>query len=745
MTTTATNEHDTILAAQRVLDSDILDDLSRVLAVLDPTGSLVHVTNRFSELTGQSRDESLGQGYLLCVHPEDVLTVATSCTAAVNQRRGIGVHYRLVHKHSREIIHMVGLAQPLYNDDGRFAGTILRCAELLTKSTYEQIHQTSTPLVVSLDTNLHVLSMNGAASGILGDPEGILGRCVLDFVHPDDADLAITGLYDVLSSLNPVGPIVVRMFDRDGTTRHIEAYARNLTELALVGGILIDARDVTDQVDQAAKMSQKIERASQILEQLAEGVCVIDDQGSTTYVNAALCAMLDIPADELLGNSCLDFIDPVHHWIAASSFRILDNYPTERLPLVLRPRDQKPLVTEVTCAPLSTGGYVATIVDVSAKMHAQEATVLAKSALESADQVKATLLSRVSHELRTPLHAILGYTDLLRSQVPETAEHYLTQLETATRHLRTLIDDVLDITTSDSASLSLHVETLNADLVIQDAIALVAPLADSHHTEILTIARDNPLISTDRQRLGQALANLLSNAVKYSPPVSTITINCVEIAGCVEFRVTDAGPGVEPAEALTIFQPFFRGSASKNVPGSGLGLTVVASLASALGANVRVVGNTFTFALPTLNQISGTELPVPPSAPSPFIKVVQIDDDPVAALLLAELSIDSDFVVRHAATGHDGHAMIASGRPDVVLLDLSLPDTTGQKILSTIRANEQLASLPIIITTADARPSTEEELRSLGVQGYLVKPFPLRDLPALLHAVVNNEFATQPA
>jgi len=728
-------------AAQRLIDADTLDDPSRVVAVFDAQGALVHVSTRFSELTGMSKEESRGQGYLLCVHPEDVLTVMTSCSAAVNQRRGIGAYYRLVHRDTKQIIHMIALAQPLFDEKNRFNGIILRCAELINKPTYEQIHQTSTPLVAALDMNLYFTSLNGAAATILGPPENVIGHCVMEFVHPDDVDIALNGLYDVVASHEPIGPVTVRMFDFTGAIRYIEVFARNLSELAMVGGILIDARDVTEQVVAARALAEQLQRQAQILEQLNEGVWVIDDQGITTYANPALCAMLNVSATELLGHSCLNFIDPAHHWVATAGFASFVETAKERFALVLSPKNAPPLVTEATLSSLFEGGFVATVADVSARIHAHEATVLAHSAVDYANQLKATLLSRVSHELRTPLHAILGYSELLRTNLPVEAECYLNQLDTATTHLRALIDDVLDITTLDADSLALDLRPVSSAEIINDAIVLATPLATPQRTEVISIARDNPTILTDRQRLAQALTNLLANAIKYSPPFSTITVNCVASGGNVEFRVTDAGPGVAPEEAQAIFQPFYRGRAGKSAPGSGLGLTVVASIASALGANVRVAGNTFVVSLPLPLALTGETTPTSQEPPelSPKSVVLQIEDDPVTALLLAQVIGSScDLELHQAATAHSGQELLLSLPVDVLVLDLSLPDGSGQEILSTLRSSAEFRDLPVIVTTADARRSTEAELRRLGVQGYLVKPFSLHDLPDQIRTLVEK-------
>ena len=362
--------------------------------------------------------------------------------------------------------------------------------------------------------------------------------------------------------------------------------------------------------------------------------------------------------------------------------------------------------------------------------------------LQAASAAKSDFLSRMSHELRTPLTSILGFGELLSlARLQPTEESYVTAVLHAGKHLLGLINEVLDLSSIEAGRLALATEAVAVEPLVADVQALLQPLAASHEVVIEPgpWRAGKGYVLADKQRLRQVLINLTANAVKYNRPGGLVTIRVLEQPGNrIRIAITDNGSGLTAEQQARLFVPFERLEAA-HVEGTGLGLALSRELARAMGGELGMrsrhgVGSTFWI------ELAGAE----PSAvrqqevAAPYVtsrrysrrrKVLYVEDL-VANVQLVEsiLTLRPDVRLIPAMQGGMALDLARQHQPDLVLLDLHLPDMGGEEVLERLRADEATRHVPVMVFSADATEQHAEELLAAGAQGYLTKPIGVREL-----------------
>jgi CheY-like chemotaxis protein len=368
-----------------------------------------------------------------------------------------------------------------------------------------------------------------------------------------------------------------------------------------------------------------------------------------------------------------------------------------------------------------------------AKAEAEES----RETAERANRAKSEFLSRMSHELRTPMNSILGFAQVLsRKELPQDQRKAVDHILKAGRHLLSLINEVLDISRIEANRQQLSLEPVRVLAVVQETLSLIRPLAAQRGCAIeeeVGIGEDWH-VEADRQRLAQVLLNLLSNAAKYNRPRGTIGVTGEVMEGRVRIHVWDTGPGV-PAEKLEqLFVPFERlGAEQSDVEGTGLGLALSRRLVEAMGGELRVrstvgAGSTFTIELPAAAAVEGSNV-----QPVRFERIARRGgrtatllyiEDNLANLSLIEtiLAARPGITLISALQGQLGLDLAWEHRPDVILLDLNLPDLPGDEVLARLRSDARTQRTPVIVISADATFGRSDTLLRRGAQAYLTKP-----------------------
>ncbi len=456
------------------------------------------------------------------------------------------------------------------------------------------------------------------------------------------------------------------------------------------------------------------------------GIALTSTSGSIMRSNPSLSKLVGHTPAELEGSNLLELVDARHRDAVRRSWCRLTE-PGAGDPRSLEVRLVAPTGADELWVSMNTSLipaesdrtsylYVA-VRDITAARQ-QRADMAAREAAEAANRAKTDFLALASHELRSPLNAILGFAQVM--QLVDLAEEQrsssVDQIVSAGRHLRDLIDRLLDLSRIESGELAVAVEPVVAADVVGEALDLVRPLAAAREIELaVQVAGSVPPAAADARCMRQVLINLLDNAVKYTPVGGRVEVSVSHAAGeRIRVAVADTGPGIDPASLDAVFQPFRRLELpdGEDRSGTGLGLALCARLMREMNGAIDVVstvgvGSTFHVEFPIASAATdGSDLE--PSAVSPVPRnellatagtVLYIEDDAACVeVMRAALALRPGVTLRTASTASAGLAELSGGGIDLVVLDIGLPDRPGWEVLADV--DTRLPGLPAIVVTA---------------------------------------------
>ncbi len=381
----------------------------------------------------------------------------------------------------------------------------------------------------------------------------------------------------------------------------------------------------------------------------------------------------------------------------------------------------------------------------------------ARDTAERASQAKSQFLSRMSHELRTPLNAILGFAQLLgmsKERLRSSEAEKIVQIERAGWHLLELIDDVLDLSRIEAGEMSTKPEALDVLELVGETTQMLASLAAQQGVRVSIDPAPSPWARADRKRLKQVLNNLLSNAIKYNRRGGRVmvAVSSSNDAGEVRVTVTDTGRGMTQNELDQLYKPFVRfEKIDDTTPGTGIGLVITRRLVELMGGRIEVSsmagqGSTFSIWLPACAAPESADL-LPQRLHSTADallrprRLLYIEDNPAnAELLRSLLEHEPAYALSLAANAVRGLELLRSLRPDLLLVDIDLPDIDGIEVCRRVRADPRTAALPMIALSANAMPSDIQLALDAGFNRYHTKPL---DFQALLKDL--GELLSQPA
>lgn len=515
-------------------------------------------------------------------------------------------------------------------------------------------------------------------------------------------------------------------------------------------GALQDLTDIKTAERQARRLSQRLETT---LESITDAFFLVDPAWRFTFLNREAERQLNCRREQLLGRVAWEVFPEA----VGTAFEEHYRRAMTR---------GEPTVFEAYFAPVQTWfearafpseeGLAVYFRNITPRKQAEaemarlnEELHQARGRAEQANQAKSEFLAAMSHELRTPLNAITGFAQLLRnnrSAAPADHDHHLQQILSAGWHLRDLIGDVIDFAQIEAGQLAVRAEPLDADGLIRNSAAMIDDQARRQGivVECAHEAGPAPWVRADPVRSRQILLNLLSNAVKYNRPQGAVTVSCSAAGQEVHIDVADTGHGIPHARRECLFEPFERlGREAGTIQGSGIGLSLSQRLARMMGGDLNLLvstpghGTKMRLTLPRHLENPSAATPEPPvrlneAAPAAPMRICYIEDNELNMMVVRGLiHRKPDVELDEAWTGAEGLAQIRQQPPDLVLLDMHLPDMHGREVLRTLRADPNLRHLPVVALSADA---VNESLETTDdtLDGYLLKPFRLADLDALI-------------
>jgi PAS domain S-box-containing protein len=494
-------------------------------------------------------------------------------------------------------------------------------------------------------------------------------------------------------------------------------------------------------------------------------ISCIDADHRYTYVNERLAWLLGSTASQIVGSTVTDLVGQERAPLMARRMaRALDGevLSYERLhPATAEHPDLHLLITLARGVDRASGRYVVYGfgTDITALKQTQAALLMAKEEAERANQAKSVFLSNMSHELRTPMNAVLGFAQLLESdQEPALSMRQRGQVREILqggRHLLMLINDLLDLARIEADQLPLHPGPVGLRALMTECITFLASLAQRHRIDVVLPEGDEELtVLADPTRLRQVLLNLLGNAIKYNHEGGWVRLTFERDGPWVRTSVVDGGPGISADQQQRLFQRFERlGADGGPVEGAGIGLALSQRLMHLMGGQIGAIsqlgeGSQFWFTLPESNPddtwqapplTASTQGASPLRAASGQPVVLYIEDNPVNTLLMQAMFERFDGVqLLCESSPLTGLARALAKPPNLILLDLQMPEMDGYTLLQHLRADPATAHIPVIAVSASATPQDCARGMDAGFADYLTKPLDLQRLQAAVQASLSG-------
>jgi PAS domain S-box-containing protein len=581
-------------------------------------------------------------------------------------------------------------------------------------------------------------------------PGGLSMRRVYAIVHPDDLPQVRAAEKQSLLTDRPVD-MEARFRRADGTWRYVLTRRRvvrdeqgNPREFV---GVALDVSEQVEKTRHASEMTKRLEIAAAAA---GMGIWSHDPITRRAEWNSQMYEIVGrLPSEGLPSRQ--EWLDQIIHPDDREKMRHAHTDMIESNGLVVeheyritRPdRNVRWLVNrsrrEVRDGRAMQFGIT---LDVTDRVHTEAERQEKLMALRESE-AKSEFLARMSHELRTPLNAVLGFAQLLQLADDLQPDHRekIGRIHSAGEHLLSLINDVLDISSLEQGQLRVDLQPVPLAGVLREAVPLVESLAEVHGVT-LHIDATGGIAYGDRTRIRQVLINLLSNAIKYNRAQGQVCVSSEDQGAEVVLRVHDTGRGMSSQQLTQLFEPFNRlGLEKETIQGTGIGLALVKALVERMGGSIRVtsevgVGSEFEVRLP---RSAGAAALTEPGRLSPAVtasvmaaatpmdrrsgQVLYIEDNPVNQILVEELVRGHvGLAIESQDSGMAGVARARELMPQLILVDIQLPDIDGFEVLRRLRLQPETADIPCIALSANAMPEDISRAFAEGFDDYWTKP-----------------------
>jgi PAS domain S-box-containing protein len=580
----------------------------------------------------------------------------------------------------------------------------------------------------------------------------------LSRIHPDDRAAVETRLPQLYAE---GGTLSYRIVRADGAIRHIDDHLRvernSRGEPERVLGVHFD---VTEQRQAQLERDELSNRMRMVAEALGIGVFQWQVPSNTSQWNDQMYALFGHTRESFRDRVWLDLVHPEDRESARAWQEAVllqgDTFAYEYR--TLRPDGSVRWISTRGHVQRSQAGVALRVIGLAwdvTETRMVDSALRAKEMAERASAAKSEFLSRMSHELRTPLNAILGFSQLLELDhghpLTPIQQERVTHIRTAGWHLLALINEVLELSRIEAGETPLDLSEVTLQPLIDQCLALMRTDADRRGIALeVNLLVEAPTVRADGLRLKQVLLNLLSNAVKYNRDLGSVTVQVgpATLSGEAALRIAvrDSGRGLTTAQLDKLYQPFNRlGLETAPIEGTGIGLTITRSLVEQMGGALDVasepgVGSEFSVTLRSARAAPtapsrGREAAAVTQAPRLDVSgcVMYVEDNPAnRALVAAMMQLRPN--VRFLMIDHGAGAceLALAQRPDLVLLDMRLPDMDGIAVLARLRATPALAQVPCIALSANALADDITAALNAGFDDYLTKPL---DIAAFLRCI----------
>ena len=732
---------------------------------------------------------------LALVHPDDQKFVRSAWVAAMrgapydleyrvivnDEVRWLYVKAKITYNQQRNPVSALGILQDV---------TERKLAELALRLSEEKYRG----LMASLDSAIHAvdaegrfLFINEVAAEQLGlTPPEVTGKTLHDLFPEPAANRQLERVRQVMCEDRKIisewqgafhgearwyRTSALPIYDETGHASYVLVNSTDIHDLKLAQQALQELNQTLEE-----RVRQRTAEVQDLYENAPNGYHSLDRSGNLSMVNQTELTWLGYTREEMLGRPFADFITPQSQHIFQDNYALFKQRGWVRgLEYDLIRKDGTTLHTLLDAVAVydEHGTYVmsrSTMIDNTERKKAEETMYRANADLARAARTKDEFLANMSHELRTPLNAVLGLSEALQEQISgplnERQLHLLSNIEASGRHLLMLINDILDLSKVEAGRLDLQIETVTVVDVCQSSLMFVKEQALKKMLQLgFQLDDQGAEMEADPRRLKQMLVNLLSNAVKFTPANGHVRLDVTTDAeaGVIRFAVQDNGIGIAPENLAQLFQPFKQldSSLNRQHEGTGLGLALVRRLVELHGGSVTVEsalgqGSCFTLSMPYRLAQALEETPpdtalangettsdplrsalAPERQPPPTdARILLADDSEINLQIVRDYLQDKGYVVVIARTGHEVLDQAEAFRPDLILMDVQMPEMDGIEAIQRLRARPDGAATPIIALTARAMAGDRERCLSAGASVYLSKPVSLKGLVTMIERLL---------
>ncbi|MEW6982810.1 PAS domain-containing protein [Colwelliaceae bacterium 6471] len=711
------------------------------------------------------------------VHPDDL----TLFDEARDHAKETG-HFELLHRivlHNNNIRYVQQLGSVARNSDGlpiTLFGTLQDVTERIEAEQRLREYQERFTFAIEgagdgvwdWDVSSGKMLMSGHYEPMLGYEFGELEPNIetwLESVYPDDLEHVESQLNEYIEGKRENYNIELRLLCKNGSYKWV-----------LCRGTIVE-RDkdgrpsrligIHSDIDERKKSERTLHLFKHVVTSMIDGVIIINPSGIVQMANPPVSAIFGYDDNTLIGKN-VSMLMPAK--IASQHDAFLQRYINTRegrivnrqIEVTAVKRDGTEFPIELAVSEILVDEdslFVGLVRDITDRKLSEQQIIEAREQADRANQAKSEFLSSMSHELRTPMNAILGFGQLMEydDTLPDDHKDSVNEILKAGQHLLELINEVLDLAKVESGKLSLSIEPIEVCSIIEECVSLVDSMAVKRDVNVTYHAVLNVIVKADRTRLKQVLLNILSNAIKYNREGGCVTIELeIETENKLTVHVKDTGFGIPESKIKDLFIPFNRLDAdSSNIEGTGIGLTITKRIVEMMGGAINVEseynkGSTFSIILPLTSlsdksyetdDVSRELLPLheelltEPTDKTCYT-VIYIEDNPANIRLITQVLRRTPHIrLLTALSSSFGVELVTSELPDLILLDINMPDMDGFQVMKILQSTKELKNIPVIAITANAMSADIERGKQAGFVDYLTKPI---NIPHFLNAVESH-------
>ena len=534
--------------------------------------------------------------------------------------------------------------------------------------------------------------------------------------------------------------------------------------------VLIRTKELRIKEQEAQEAQENVKRLDQIMDTAAEGIITSDISGTIESFNLAAENIFGFTANKIIGKN-INLLIPQR--LKDKHIEYVDKFVGTGQPEIMGAgRDVQAQRKDGSVFPASIAIsdmqfnqkriFTAIIHDITHIKENESALIEAKEEAEKANMVKTEFLSSMSHDLRTPLNAVLGFGQLLESNPDEPLttdqSDYVEQILKGGKHLLNLINDILDLAKIEADKVDLLIEELDLHSILDECIVMILPLAEKYNIKINYDYKnqDNKVIEADNTRLKQILLNILSNAAKYNKKNGSITIEYKIIdKNKLRINIKDTGIGIADDKQANIFTAFFRVNTNNpSAEGTGIGLTISRKLIEIMNGSINFVseigkGSTFWIDIPLMEKPEYQQDNIinnDSNEPKKDLmiekleaSVLYVEDNQANIRLMEALTGNIEgLTLIIAMNAYDGIALAKEKQPNIIILDINLPDMNGIDMFKELANIPETAHIPAIALSAATSKNDIQKGLSAGFKYYLTKPMELREVISAMKSLLET-------